>query len=101
MFYSGAIYQVGLLSADFDPRTIVVPRFDRYFEQPNQGTSMASPHVAGVAALLFAQGITDPAAIEEAIKRFAVDLGALGRDNEYGYGLIDARASLRGLGVAK
>lgn len=98
---SGAIYQVGLLSADFDPRTIVVPRFDRYFEQPNQGTSMASPHVAGVAALLFAQGITDPAAIEEAIKRFAVDLGALGRDNEYGYGLIDARASLRGLGVAK
>ena len=43
-------------------------------------------------ALLYAQGITNPAAIEAAIKRFAVDLGAPGRDDEFGYGLIDARA---------
>jgi serine protease len=62
---------------------------------------MASPHVAAVAALLYSQGITNPAAIEAAIKRFARDLGAPGRDDEFGYGLIDARASLRGFGVGR
>jgi hypothetical protein len=35
------------------------------------------------------------------LKRFAVDLGPTGRDNEFGFGLIDARATLRGLGVAR
>jgi serine protease len=97
----GVIYQEGLLDSDFDETLVSVPRFDRYYEQPNQGTSMASPHIAGVAALLYAQGIKNPAAIEAAIKRSAVDLGAPGRDDEYGYGLVDARAALRGLGVAK
>jgi serine protease len=62
---------------------------------------MATPHIAGVAALLYAQGIKNPAAIEAAIKRSAVDLGTPGRDDEYGYGLVDARAAVRGLGVAK
>jgi len=54
-----------------------------------------------VAALLYSQGINRPASIEAALKRFATDLGAAGRDNEYGSGLIDARAALRGLGVAR
>ena len=98
---SGVIFQEGLLDSDFDPTLVTVPRFDRYYNQPNQGTSMASPHIAGVAALLYAQGIRKPAAIEAAIKRFAVDLGTPGRDDEFGYGLVDARATLRGLGVAK
>ena len=47
------------------------------------------------------QGITSPAAIEAAMKRYAADLGPAGRDDEYGYGLINPRASLRGLGLAK
>lgn len=97
----GSIYQAGLDGRDFNPSTIVVPRFDRHVVEPKQGTSMAAPHVAGLAALLYAQGITNPAAIEAAIKRFAVDLGPPGRDDEYGHGLIDARATLRGLGVAR
>ncbi len=35
------------------------------------------------------------------MKRYATDLGAPGRDDEYGYGLINPRASLRGMGLAK
>lgn len=96
---SGAIYQSSLLDDDFDPFGIVRPRFDRYAEVPYQGTSMAAPHVAGVAALLYSQGITTPAGIEGALKSFARDLGANGRDNEFGYGLVDAPAALRGRGV--
>ena len=97
----GVVYQIGLVGPDFDPFTIVRPRFDRYFESPAQGTSTAAPHVAGVATLLYSQGITNPAAIEAALKRFAKDVGTPGRDNEYGNGLIDARTTLRGLGVAR
>ena len=66
-----------------------------------RGTSMAAPHVSGVAAMVMQQGITDPAAIEAALERFAIDLGETGRDDLYGFGLIDARATLRGLGMAR
>ncbi len=62
---------------------------------------MAAPHVSGVAAMVMQQGITDPAAIEAALEKFAIDLGAVGRDDLYGYGLVDARATLRGLGMAR
>jgi serine protease len=77
------------------------PRFDAFTYQYLQGTSMATPHVAGFAAMLMQQGITSPAAIEAAMKKYATDLGAAGRDNEYGYGLINPRAALRGMGLAK
>jgi hypothetical protein len=47
---------------------------------------MASPHVAGAAALLYSQGIKTPAAIEAALEKFAVHLGTKpGRSAEYGY----------------
>jgi serine protease len=77
------------------------PRFDMIAYVGYQGTSMATPHVSGVAAMLIQQGITDPAAVEAALERFALDLGAPGRDDLYGFGLVDARASLRGLGIAR
>lgn len=77
------------------------PRFDSFAYDFFQGTSMAAPHVAGFAALLMQQGITSPAAIEEVMKRFATDLGPQGKDEAYGYGLINPRASLRGLGIVK
>ena len=54
-----------------------------------------------LAAMLMQQGITSPAAIEAIMKRYATDLGPEGRDDEYGYGLINPRGSLRGLGLAK
>ena len=98
---SGLIFQTGLLEADFDSATVIVPRFDRYLASPKQGTSMATPHVVGLAALAYSQGITSPAAIEAAIARFARDLGDAGTDPQYGAGLIDARSTLRGLGLAR
>lgn len=75
------------------------PRFDDFELRPFQGTSMATPHVAGVAALLYSQGITNPGAIEEAIKRFAQPISA--SVEECGAGLIDARRALRGFGLAR
>jgi len=77
------------------------PRFDVFAYFYFTGTSMATPHVAGFAALLMQQGITSPAAIEAIMKQFATDLGTPGRDDEYGYGLINPRAALRGMGLAK
>jgi serine protease len=88
----------------FDPTISPVykpPRFDVLAYVGYIGTSMATPHVSGVAAMLMQQGIKDPAAIEAALETFAVDLGPVGRDDKFGYGLVDARAVLRGLGLAR
>ena len=77
------------------------PRADSFAFEYFQGTSMATPHVSGFAALLMQQGITNPAAIEAAMKQFSTDRGATGRDDLYGFGLINPRATLRGLGLAR
>jgi len=98
---AGAIWQAGLLGSDFNEFTVIFPRFDRYTEVPLQGTSMASPHVAGLAALLMSQGVTSPAAVEAIITRTAQDLGTKGKDNDFGYGLIQPRAALRGFGLIR
>jgi subtilisin family serine protease len=55
------------------------------------GTSMATPHVSGVAALVWASGVaTDNAGIRAALQSAAIDLGTAGRDSNFGYGLIRA-----------
>lgn len=58
------------------------------------GTSFAAPHVAGTIALLRqANPDTSVAELEQALTGSALDLGAVGADNDYGYGMIDAVAA--------
>ena len=83
------------------PARFVAPRFDAVAYFYFTGTSMATPHVSGLAAMLMQQGFTSPAAIEAALEKFATDRGAAGRDDETGFGEISARATLRGSGLAK
>ncbi len=58
------------------------------------GTSMAAPHVSGIAGLLLSNGLTDPNAVRKALQNTAADLGSPGWDEEYGWGLVDAYAAL-------
>jgi serine protease len=61
------------------------------------GTSMACPHVAGVAALIFSAAhynIT-PTEVSNILFNSAQDLGTAGRDDIFGHGLVDAYAALK------
>jgi subtilisin family serine protease len=59
------------------------------------GTSMATPHVAGVAALVWSQHPQCSAAeIRQTLRLSATDLGDTGRDNEFGHGLVQAKAAV-------
>lgn len=58
------------------------------------GTSMATPHVAGVAALILEQYPTStPDQVKHLLEATATDLGAPGRDQLYGSGLVNAVAA--------
>lgn len=64
------------------------------------GTSMAAPHVAGAAAVVWA---ADPSMtsteVIELLRQTARDLGPAGFDNTYGYGVVDVAAALDAIGT--
>ncbi|MEM7245595.1 MAG: S8 family serine peptidase [Acidobacteriota bacterium] len=61
----------------------------------SQGTSQASPVVAGLAALLLdADPALTPAELRQVIRDGAVDLGPPGFDNDFGHGRVDVIGSL-------
>jgi serine protease len=64
-----------------------------------EGTSMAAPHVSGIAALVIATGKLGPNpapdAVQSHIQATARDLGTPGFDVRYGHGLVDAARALR------
>ncbi len=59
------------------------------------GTSMATPHVAGVMALLLsANPELTVAEMDQILEETSIDLGATGKDNNFGAGRIDAYAAV-------
>jgi hypothetical protein len=60
------------------------------------GTSLAVPHVAAVAALVWYQHPKySSSQVRQALQKTAVDLGAGGRDPSFGFGRIDAFAAVQ------
>jgi subtilisin family serine protease len=65
------------------------------------GTSMATPHVSGVAALVWSHNPSwTNAQIRSALEATAEDRGTAGRDDSYGYGIVRAKAALDSLNGA-
>jgi serine protease len=73
--------------------TLVPGTTDRHDYLGYMGTSMAAPHVAGVVALIHANGVRDPDTIESILKRTAK---AKSDKRRYASGLVQADAALQG-----
>ncbi len=86
---NGDKYPDGILQQTFQNNPSV---FHYYFFS---GTSMAAPHVTGAAALLLSKGVKSNDKVKLALEKSAKDLGPVGWDGEYGWGLLDVLAALQ------
>ena len=68
------------------------PTKDDYYGY--MGTSMASPHVAGVAALVVGEGVTNPDQVEQVLKASARKPASGYSVEKYGAGILDAPAAV-------
>ncbi|MBK5256127.1 MAG: S8 family serine peptidase [Vicinamibacteria bacterium] len=91
----------GVLQQTFDPDAASKGRYDDFAYYFVTGTSQAAPQVSALAALLARQGIKDPRAIQALMEKTAEDLGPMGRDDQFGHGLIRPAEALKGLGLSK
>ena len=94
-------YPDGILQETLDLDLVSQGIFNQFGYFFLQGTSMAAPHVSGLAALLVKQGVKSPKAVEAIIEATATDVGPAGRDNDTGFGVINPRAAIFGMGLAK
>lgn len=92
---NGDGYPDMVLQQTLNPNTLDVCDFGYWFFS---GTSMAAPHVAGAAALLFSAGVGDAATVRQILSDTADDLGSAGYDTTYGNGLINVAKALQSLG---
>jgi subtilisin family serine protease len=78
---------------------ILVPAPNAQY-QMTSGTSVAAAHVSGVVALLIERKPdADPESIRRALQTTAKDLGPRGRDDQFGWGLIDPYLAMLALGM--
>jgi serine protease len=78
--------------------TLLLNLYGQFCDVFYVGTSMATPHVSGVAALLLGESpALTPDQVRNIIEGSARDYGPVGWDPAYGWGLVDARASLESL----
>ncbi len=103
--YSGAKFNGGTFNGAAFPDMILSTSWDYGKNAPNYeaevGTSQASPQVAALAALLLSKGVTTGA--DDTLKRLrdtATDLGTAGRDEQFGFGMINAAAALNAPAVS-
>ena len=75
----------GILQNTIDPRDASRSVYASY-----QGTSMATPHVAAVAALLYAAGAKSPDEVEKALFAGAKRVGGQAWTEQYGHGVLNA-----------
>ncbi len=81
----------GVLQNTLDPKD---SSKDGYFAY--MGTSMAAPHIAGVAALVVGEGVTKPAAVEKVLKATArKPKDQKYTTDHYGAGIVDAPAAVK------
>ena len=94
-------YQLAAYSNRGDNLTYVAPTNSRSINgdgnvETFRGTSCANPNAAGVAALIWSENTgLEGSDVREIMTQSAMDLGASGRDNTYGHGLLNAEAAVR------